>query len=270
MRLNRIIACITLKATIGLGLTALSAGGVNAIEISINDEQVISQSGSPFVNNIEGQLDLTGRPFISADVTFISPCVMDAGLDVTHIRSGNDRPDVVILQQAVSQAGCPDIASPIDQLVQILLPANITQNGVHIISKPWRANDGNSLNKPLTFVKTTSVPHDSVIEARTIHGHLLAHVNIQTLRLITDTGYTLSGKIELGKCKASEVIASVFEIPDADGNPIADTLIITLPEACSAPDFDTELTVDVVVPPRGLDRVMVVLNEVIPIIRAIK
>lgn len=255
----------------GLGLVA-SAGLVQAAAASdlvVEEDAIISLAGSPYVHEVAGQVDAAGRPSLSLTVTFISPCVMEAGVEPVLYASGEDGPSILVLRQNVSETGCPDIASPVDRKIRILLPANVTGQGVYLVAKPWRGNADELSDQPIIFGNSGTGGHDIVLEANRDPDVLLPRMEVSGVGADADGGYRITAKIALGGCTAEDVGLSLFEIPDSDGTPVADVLLATLPAACQPEDADTDLTLSIRAPARGFARLVMVLNEAVPQPRAI-
>ena len=257
--------------TAGLALVA-SAGLLQAAAASdlvVEEDAIISLAGSPYVNEVAGQVDATGRPSLSLTVTFISPCVMEAGVEPILYASGEDAPSILVLRQNISETGCPDIASPVDQKIRILLPSDVTGQGIYLIAKPWRS-DGDGLSRqPIMFTDSGTGRHDIVLEASRDSGRRLPRMELAGMEADAEGGYRISAKIALGACKASDVELSLFEVPDSDGTPVADLLLATLPADCEPEDAVSDLTISIRAPARGFARFVMVLNEAVPQPRAI-
>lgn len=256
-------ACLALVASAGL----VQAAG--ASDLLIEEDAIISLAGSPFINEVAGQVDATGRPSLSLTVTFISPCVMETGVEPILYTSGYDAPSILVLRHNVSESGCPDIASPVDQKIRILLPSDVLDQGIYLIAKPWRSDGDGLLGQPIRFADAATDRHDIVLEAGRDQDRQLPRMELVDIRADAEGGYRISAKIALGGCAASDLVLSLFEIPDSDGTPVADVMLANLPGRCEPGDAGTDLTLTVRAPARGFARFVMVLNEAAPQPRAI-
>ncbi|SOE18258.1 hypothetical protein SAMN05877838_3179 [Hoeflea halophila] len=255
----------------GLGLVA-SAGflpAAAASDLVVEEDAIISLAGSPYVNEVAGEVDAAGRPSLSLTVTFISPCVMEAGVEPVLYASAEDGPFVLVLRQKASEAGCPDIARPVDGKIRILLPANVNGQGIYLVAKPWRGNAEGRSDQPIMFKSSGTGGHDIVLEANRDPEARLPRMEVSGVGADADGGYRITAKMALGGCAAEDVGLNLFELPDRDGTPVADVLLATLPAACQPEDAASDLTLSIRAPARGFARIVMVLNEAVPQPRAI-
>lgn len=258
--------------------TALIAGilascwSVSAVgaEVNIDENAVKSLAGSPFVTSFRGQLDEAGRPSISLDLIFTNQCLLETGISATIYNTASGGTPFVILQQIIPSDGCPDIASPSNQKMRLLLPGSTVETGIYLVSKPWRAGRSNLFANPLRFTTNASGVHDIVVEAQEANNAKLVRMAVESISMRSGAGYTLHTKIALGKCTLRDIETSVFEIPDSDGTPVADIVLVVAPDHCGNSQVDTNLDINVIVPDRGFARTVTAINEEIPTVRPIK
>ena len=270
MGFKNAIVDFSYKTAMAAGILLFAAGETDALEVSLGENDVISLANSPFINSKILQIDTAGRPSILLDATFINQCTLETGISAIHYQNRDDEPDVIILKQRIADEGCPDIASPANQKIRILLPPDIRSKGIYLVSKPWRADTTGPYEKPLLSSQPSSGKHDIAVEALSQLDRQIVHTTIDNLEPAAKAGYTISGKIALGKCKHADLNTFLFEIPDEQGNPISDILLLTLPKLCAGQSIDTDLRIKLAIPQRGLERSITILNESKPNTRNIK
>jgi len=247
-------------AALALAGAAFPTGSI-AMTLTISENSIMSLANAPALISLEGAVDEAGRPSLLLDLEFPNQCYADVGASVLLVDGPMDRPNAtLIVGQQVPDQGCPDIFQPVRATIRALLPAELAGRDVTVIAKP----------APPETIRTVRLDGGTIAGSGAVREiaaaeEIAPELVSASVRPEETAGYVLSGTLHLAPdCGESDVRVRVFEIPDLDGNPANDAVLVTAPRRCAASGEDDGIDIAVRIetpqPPGG--RRVAVLNAI--------
>jgi len=247
-------------AALALAGAAFPTGSI-AMTLTISENSIMSLANAPALISLEGAVDEAGRPSLLLDLEFPNQCYADVGASVLLVDGPMDRPNATLLVgQQVPDQGCPDIFQPVRATIRALLPAELAGRDVTVIAKP----------APPETIRTVRLDGGTIAGSGAVREiaaaeEIAPELVSASVRPEETAGYVLSGTLHLAPdCGESDVRVRVFEIPDLDGNPANDAVLVTAPRRCAASGADDgiELAVRIETPQPLGGRRVAVLNAI--------
>ncbi len=237
------------------------SGGAQAQQITVNEDEIVSLAGAPEILEASALVDQAGRPVLAMTLRFANSCYADVGARVLAAQTAGGPPHAIVTRE-ISPEGCMEIFQPVERHVAALLPGRMTSAELRLIGKP--ATDGPV--RSLAFSPGDAPPDATIIEARDLGT--LPKLEIGAVSPAAGGGYVLTASTALSAACAGQLSATLFEVPDADGTPRYDVVLVTAPQDCGAGAMRTvEIRAATPQPPRG--RAVYVVNDAAPTPRPI-
>ena len=248
-------------ATIAAGAVAgvMLASGSIAMTLTLSENAIESLSNAPMLISLEGAVDDAGRPSLLLELEFPNQCYADIGAGFLLVDGPMDRPNAtLIVGQQVPDQGCPDIFQPVRATIRALLPAELAGRDVTVVARP----------APPELIRTVRLDGGIIAGSGAVREIAAAEEIVPELvsasvQPAETGGYALSGTLRLAPdCSDGDLRVRVFEIPDRDGNPANDAVLLTAPGRCAASGADdgVEIAVRVETPQPLRGRRVAVLN----------
>ncbi len=225
----------------------------------VSENEIVSLVNSPSLLSVTPSIDEAGRPRLLLELEFPNDCYAQAGADLALLQGeGGEPAPVLILLQTVPAEGCPDIFIPERSSLLALLPPALAGQDIAIVGRPGGPEG----------VRTVRLEG----QAGSAAGAAIREPTPETVLPRLDgasaspapVGYTLNGTVRLSEDCADRLRVRVFEVPDAQGNPTSDAVLLSAPAACLASEETVELSVGIETPQRLQGRRVVPLNAVPP------
>jgi hypothetical protein len=248
-------------ATIAAGAIAgaFLATGSMAMTLTISENAIASLSNAPMLISLEGAVDEAGRPSLLFELEFPNQCYADIGAGFLLVDGPMDRPNAtLIVGQQVPDQGCPDIFQPVRATIRALLPAELAGREVTVVARPAPPELIGTVRLDGGIVAGSGAVRE-IAAAEEIAPELVS----ATVQPAETGGYALSGTLRLAPdCGDSDLRVRVFEIPDRDGNPANDAVLVTAPRRCAASGAEdgVEIAVRIETPQPLRGRRVAVLN----------
>lgn len=251
----------TVTIAAGAVAGAMLATGSIAMTLTISENAIESLSNAPMLISLEGAVDEAGRPSLLLELEFPNQCYADVGAGFLLVDGSVDRPNAtLIVGQQVPDQGCPDIFQPVRATIRALLPAELAGRDITVIARPAPPETIRTVRLDGGTIAGSGAVRE-IAAAEEIAPELLS----ASVKLAETAGYVLSGTVRIAPdCGDSDLRVRVFEVPDIDGNPANDAVLVTAPRRCAAPGEDDgiELTVRIETPQPPGGRRVAVLNAV--------
>ena len=232
------------------------------LSIAIEENNIISLSGSPAIKGSSSSLDESGRYSLMLDLEFANDCVRENGIDAKYARL-DGRITHVLIMRRLRNRDCPDIYQPVISKVRVLLPSSLDRgSGVYLVGKPL----SNLSLARITFSQKVQplLQSDMIIEAVGFAGeNSLPLFELDNISVIGgQRGYVISGRISVNtNCSIGQIDALLLEVPDVDGEPQSDVLIITASSNCLQNTEARELKIQIKTPQNPSGRAIFILNR---------
>lgn len=217
------------------GLT--SARDTLAMSLSVPEAAIRSLANAPAVRAAEGRIDNAARPAILLDLEFANDCLAASGASL-RLLSGDasGASSALVVGQRIPPDGCPDIFQPVRTTVLALLPLKLSGGNVTLIARPATAE----VASIVAFERRESaLAADTILEVSPEGGIFLPRFEGVAAEQAA-VGYRLAGRLLVASaCDGANVKTEVLEVPDAEGNPTSDVVLITAPTSCQ-PDSATD------------------------------
>ncbi len=238
----------------------ISSHSATVATLFIGENEIVSLATSPAIRNIAGTIDNSGRPVLLATLVFTNSCYAKAGVRALVGLDGASSAYVIILQR-INSAGCPDIYQPTDNHVEILLPRAAVDGSVNVIGRPApsglvRVID---LSPKGSFVEAGL----TVVEAETFEqGLTLPALEMEEiLSNAPGQGYLINFNSTFSNCEAGAFKASVFEVPDIDGTPTFDFIVVRQVGRCKENGLRSRISIVIETPQPKFGRFVSIANE---------
>ncbi|MGF1502651.1 MAG: hypothetical protein ACFBSD_12625 [Paracoccaceae bacterium] len=227
---RRLPAAARALATILGVLTGLggSAGPAAAdpIELRLGASEIGSLAGGPALYGAE---DL-GAGRIALTLEYANACYADHGAQILAGRAPDGTAHLVV-RAAPADRACIEIYEPTRRKRVVRLPDAPVGLTLTIVARPGRSRPVERL--PLGA--DTRAP-DAEEAARPLagDGRILPRFAPRRIVRTGPAGYRVEGEITLAAgCSTAEIRASVTEVPDADGTPALDLILLSAPNRCA-------------------------------------
>jgi hypothetical protein len=240
-------------AAVGLAF----AGNAMAMSLMVSEIDIRSLANAPAVRAAEGSIDNAARPAIFLELEFANDCLARTGASLRLLSGSEEGPaPALIVGQRVPPDGCPDIFQPVRTTVLALLPLDLRGSDVTLIGRPASAEVATRVTleaegKPPTAGTILEVSPEAGVFLPRVDG-AMAEPGL--------AGYRLSGRLLVASaCVDADIKAEVLEIPDTEGDPTSDVVLIIAPTSCRPPGaVDAQaVSIDVRTPqPTGGRRVL--------------
>jgi hypothetical protein len=227
--------------------------------VDIDESGIVSLSNAPAVLEASGGVDEAGRPSLYLRLSFANTCLRDTGADIQVAEKAPAGAAVFILQR-VPRDGCPDIFQPVESDIRLLLPSTLAGQTVRIVARPLT---GNALAEIDLTGSGQTAPAGRIMEAKSlgVDGHLPAIDDISIAPAEGGRGYVISGTIATSQdCAQEQLRATAYEVPDANGEPKSDVIVVSAPPECSEDAGSAPVTIRIGTPQRPDGRQVIVLN----------
>jgi hypothetical protein len=214
---------------------AMLATEATAMTVTISENAIASLSNAPALISLEGAVDEAGRPSLLLELEFPNRCYADAGAAITLVDGPADRPNaILIVGQQVPDQGCPEIFQPVRVPIRALLPAELAGRDVTVVARP----------APPEVIRTVRLQDGAIAAPDAIReiaatAEIAPELTSASVHPAETVGYVVVGALRLAPdCGESDLRIRVFEIPDAEGNPADDAVLVTAPRRCAASGAD--------------------------------
>lgn len=206
------------------------AGKAMAISLTVSDTDIRSLANAPAVRAAEGRIDGAARPAILLDLEFANDCLATAGASLRLLSGAVAGPSpALVVGQRVPSDGCPDIFQPVRTTLLALLPLDLRGGRLTLIARPAAEEVASSV----TFEGQGEPPAaDAILEISPEGGTFLPGVEEAAAEPLA-VGYRLSGRLLVASaCTDASIGTEVLEVPDSEGSPTSDAVLITAPTSC--------------------------------------
>ncbi|MEM7299569.1 MAG: hypothetical protein AAF468_00675 [Pseudomonadota bacterium] len=237
----------------------LLAGEISAhaASLSVAEDEIVSLANAPAVGRIIGYRDEAGASVISMTLTYANPCAAEVSSDVRYVETANEQVLLFVLPK-FSEQGCPDIFDPVAIQTLVLVPSLDNVESVRVVARPIEG-----LPLDVTPTDAPGSPSDAVHEAKPLFSDERV-VGIDYVRLTPSegAGYSLSGDLGISpSCATKDIRTRLFEVPNADGGPNTDVLVVHAPGACRTSGDFSPATINVQTPQSGAGRTLFFVNS---------
>jgi hypothetical protein len=245
----------------------VAAAPLDAMTLDVAETMIVSLANSPRLIAIDGVVDATARPSLFLDLEFQNQCYATVGADFALIEAADDLGAVLIIGQAVPDDGCPDIFQPTRASLRALLPTGLAGSMITVVTRP--SIEGGV--RTLRLEPGPVMEADRVQEVNPAADEILPILVRAETRAARTVGYDLVGRLLLSPdCRDGDLSVRVFEIPDADGNPTTDAVMVTAPRHCAGGEADAvDVSIHVGTPQPLRGRGVVTLNTLPPTVLTI-
>lgn len=220
---------VGVAAVVGLASSA-GAGKALAMSLAVSESDIRSLANAPAVRAAEGRIDNAARPAILLDLEFANDCLAKTGASLRLLSGVAPGPSpALVVGQRIPPDGCPDIFQPVRATLLALLPTDLRGSSVTLIARPATAEVA---SKVAIEGRGEAPAADTILEVSPEVGVFLPRVEGTAAEPIAG-GYRLSGRLLVSSACTGEVIKTeVLEVPDTEGNPASDIVLITAPTSC--------------------------------------
>lgn len=249
-------------AALAMAGAAFSTGSI-AMTLSISEDSIRSLANTPALVSLDGAVDDAARPSLFLELEFANDCYAAAGASVVLLDGPGQANAVVIVGQRTPDEGCPDIFQPFRASLRALLPPGLAGRLVTVVARPATEEVVRSVRLE---ARPNRVPDANIVlEIAASTAEIIPEANALTAEPVETGGYLLSGTLHLAtNCGESDVRVQVFELPDIEGNPSSDAILVTAPQHCVASTADKrlEFSIRIETPQPLSGRRVVMLNAV--------
>jgi hypothetical protein len=227
--------------------------------LTIGSDAIVSLANAPALREASGRVDEAGRPALDLQLTFANDCLRDTGADIRYADPGGEGPAVILVRQALAPDGCPDIFRPVDASLRVLLPPSLAGRAVLLVARPV---SGNTLPRIDLEAGGEASRAENVVEARPFAPGTIMPAAGSLDANASNPGYRVTGRLSVDpECLPDRVQTALFELPDDDGEPRRDVLLITAAENCRASGEPVDVTIAVASPQNAPGRAVFVPNS---------
>jgi hypothetical protein len=239
-----------------------SGFAVRAETIAVAENDIRSLANAPEVLEISRVAGADGRLALLARLRFANSCLAGAGAVALSGTPFGGLSHLAILQRRTPD-GCPDIFQPTERQALIALGADTAE--IRLIARPAGSYGAHSLGlvrpEATAPAETPIAPTEAFAADATLPSYEVASV------AAADGGYLIAGVATVGEgCDPASIRPLIYEVPDAEGTPIFDAVVLTAPQSCAVGGRRLELEIRVSRPTAGGWRVYVA-NEARPALR---
>lgn len=254
-----------LAASVALAVH-LAAAPAGAMTLLVTENQIVSLANSPALLALEPMMDEAGRPSLRLELEFANDCYAGVGVDTRLLAKPTGAGAVIVVSQRVPPDGCPEIFQPVRRTLGLRLPYALARQSLYVVARPGPEGGVRS-------VRLAGAPSRR-LEADEIRDLSLFAMSVPMIRSVSTepsgaTGYLLLGTLQAAAgCAASDLQIRVFEVPDDEGAPRGDAVLITAPAECVSPVNgeleEIEVSAHIDTPQGRSGRTVTLLNAVPP------
>ena len=237
---------------------------VNAAEvIKANQDNIISLANAPLVTEVKSSVDEAGRPALHLAATFSSECTATEGGLLVRTVTHSDNSVTAVVLRGLNRAGCPDIYTPVEKRFTILLPTGFAGRKLLLIARHHKPGGFPALT--LSGPPPQSKEPVQVETASPAGGPGAFYPQLQSIIVSpakSGAGYHIDGVTNIKKdCFAYQTSITIYEVPDSEGVPSRDVVLIATDKHCQTKALLTSLNVEIATPQKNNGRSVVILNS---------
>jgi hypothetical protein len=254
---------MVLAGSAALAISLAAAPSV-AMTLGISESQIASLANAPALLALQPMADEAGKPSLRLELEFANDCYAETGAETELLAKPDGEGAVLVLSQRVPPDGCPEIFQPTRRTLGLRLPAELAGQRLYVVARP--GPEGGVRSVLLADAAGGPLAADEIRDAALSPSFAPTMTSV-SLTPSGATGYAVTGSLQVrDACAESDVQARVFEVPDKEGTPRSDVVLIAAPARCMPAEAgagtNVSLRIDTPQPRRG--RTFVLLNATPP------
>jgi len=236
-----------------------AAAGEGIMSLDIDEDRITSLANAPALIAADAAVDGAGRPALALELEFVNDCYADIGAEAGIVLPGRaSGSPVLTVTQRIPPEGCPEIFQPTRRTVAVTLPDTTRARSLVIVARP--ATEDVVRRVPIDPAPDAAAVPDAWPAVGEATGRLPKLEDV-AVAPHGATGYAVSGRLDVSaSCGEADLDIRVFEIPDAEGTPTADAILVSTSDRCAGGDAPTALVLRVDTPQPWAGRRVVLLN----------